>query len=80
MPSVPNKKGFYKRKDGAYIKIKGRYKRVGPNKHKTQQYYSKRNISSDLQRKARTININTKKGMSYAKRYPQAYDQKGKKL
>lgn len=65
MPS-PVKKGFYRRSDGAWVKMKGHYKKVGSDKYPRLVHYARRDIQQDRKRKA------TK---SWKKRYyPQEYD------
>ena len=58
---------FYRRKDGAWVKIKGHLKKVGKNKYKNLVHYSGRNIRKDYKRRA-------KKSGRLRRRYPQEYD------
>jgi hypothetical protein len=65
MPS-PVKKGFYRRAGGAFVKVKGRYKKVGGGKYPKLVHYSHRSIPQDKKRRAKK---------SWKKRYyPQEYD------
>jgi len=66
MPSQPNKQGFYKRPDGAWIKMNGRFKKVGNYKYKRMQHYSRRDIPLDRTRRATKSHLR--------RRYPQEYD------
>ena len=59
--------GFYRRKDGAYIKVGNIYKKVGANKYKNRVHYSKRNVRKDRKRRAT-------KSPRLRRKYPQAYD------
>ncbi len=58
---------FYKRKGGAWKKIKGRFKKVGTGKGD----YSRRNIVVDLHKKPHDRKYIDSE---MAKKYPQAYD------
>jgi hypothetical protein len=65
MPS-PVKGKFYLRKDGAYVKIKGHYKKVGKDKYKMLKHYAKRDIRQDRRLRAEKS--------PKRKSYPQEYD------
>ena len=66
MPS-PTKGNFYRRADGAWVKMKGHYKKVGADKYMKLAHYARRDIPKDRTMKAR-------KDPAKRKRYPQQYD------
>ncbi len=69
MPSPAEKRvegKFYRRKDGAWVKIRGRMVKVGADKYKHLPHYSKHSVSSDRKRRARK----SKK----RRKYPHAFD------
>ena len=68
MPS-PVKTGFYRRKDGAWVKIKGRFVKVGANKYPNKPHYAKKTPTRD--RKIRGRKAPTRKAL---RRYPHHYD------
>lgn len=65
-PVVGGRAKFYKRPDGAWIKDKGNFIKVGADKYKNRQHYSKHMPKLDRRRKA------TKSWKR--ERYPQIYD------
>ena len=68
MPSPVNALKFYRRKDGAWIKMRGHYRKVGAKAFQHLPHYSKRSIKKDRKRRA------TKAKRKLVRRYPQEYD------
>jgi len=66
MPS-PVKAGFYRRKDGAWVRMRGRYRKVGVKSFPHLVHYSRRDIRKDRKRRA-------KKSRKLRQRYPHEYD------
>lgn len=67
MPS-PVRGHFYRRKDGAWVKMKGHYRKVGCSAFPHLVHYSKKNFRQDKKRRAKKVK------RKLGRRYPQAYD------
>ena len=67
-PVIKTSQGvFYRRKDGAWIKKKGKFVKVGKNKYRNRVHYAKRDIKKDRKRRAT-------KSRKLVRRYPHEYD------
>ena len=68
-PVIRNPQGrFYRRKDGAWVIIRGTFVKVGKNKYRDRIHYSKRNLKKDRKRRAK------KAKRKLVRRYPHEYD------
>ena len=65
---------FYRRKDGAWIKKKGRFVKVGKNKYRNRVHYSKHIVRVKGKKIGDAYRKGRKAKRKLVRRYPQEYD------